>query len=49
MEETLSNARFISYHRNQPNPEPLYESSLTFAYGDYKYGNPFPESNFVHR
>jgi len=38
MEETLSYPRFISYHRNQPNPEPLYESTLSFAYGDQKYG-----------
>ena len=37
MEETLDNARFISYHRNQINPELLPESTLTFAYGDLKY------------
>ena len=39
MEETLSNARFISFHRNQINPEPHPKSTLTFAYGDRKYGN----------
>jgi hypothetical protein len=38
MEETLSNPRFISFHRNQMNPDPLPESTLTFAYGDHKYG-----------
>eukprot|EP00347_Sterkiella_histriomuscorum_P003743 403363117 len=37
MEETLSNPRFISFHRNQINPDPLPESTLTFAYGDHKY------------
>ncbi len=37
MEETLDNARFISFHRNQINPELLPESTLTFAYGDQKY------------
>ena len=38
MEETLTNARFISFHRNQANPEPHPTSTLTFAYGDSKYG-----------
>lgn len=38
MEETLSNARFIAFHRNQINPEPHPISTLTFAYGDQKYG-----------
>lgn len=38
MEETLSHARFISFHRNQINPEPHPLSTLTFAYGDQKYG-----------
>jgi hypothetical protein len=37
MEETLSNSRFISYHRNQINPVPEPESNLTFAYGTSKY------------
>lgn len=37
MEETLSNPRFISFHRNQVNPEPHPESTLTFAYGDMRY------------
>lgn len=37
MEETLSNSRFITYHRNQINPEPHPESTLTFAYGTSKY------------
>ena len=37
MEETLSNSQFIAFHRNQPNPEPLPKSTLTFAYGDFKY------------
>ena len=37
MEETLSHSRFISFHRNQINPEPLDRSALTFAYGDQKY------------
>ncbi|CDW75208.1 UNKNOWN [Stylonychia lemnae] len=37
MEETLSNTRFISFHRNQTNPEPMPLSTLTFAYGDQKY------------
>jgi len=38
MEETLTHARFISYHRNQINPEPNPPSTLTFAYGDLRYG-----------
>ena len=38
MEETLSHSRFIAYHRNQINPEPLPQSTLTFAYGGEKYG-----------
>jgi len=38
MEEVLSNPRFISFHRNQTNPEPMPLSTLTFAYGDQKYG-----------
>ena len=37
MEETLSNPRFIAFHRNQINPEPHPLSTLTFAYGDQKY------------
>ncbi len=37
MEETLTYERFIAYHRNQVNPEPLPMSTLTFAYGDGKY------------
>lgn len=41
MEETLSNSRFISCHRNQINPQPLPESTLTFAYGNAKYGKSF--------
>ena len=39
MEETLSNSRFISYHRNQINPQEHPPSTLTFAYGDAKYCN----------
>ena len=38
MEETLSHPRFIAYHRNQINPQPMPESTLTFAYGVQKYG-----------
>lgn len=38
MEETLTNPRFIAFHRNQINPEPHPKSTLTFAYGDQKYG-----------
>ena len=46
MEECLSYDRFITHHRNQINPEPHPESTLTFAYGNLKYGknscfNPF--------
>ena len=37
MEETLSNSQFITYHRNQINPEQHPESTLTFAYGTSKY------------
>ena len=37
MEETLSNPRFIAYHRNQINPEAHPKSTLTFAYGERKY------------
>ena len=37
MEETLTNPRFIAYHRVQVNPEPQPRSTLTFAYGDQKY------------
>jgi len=37
MEETLSHPRFIAYHRNQINPQPMPESTLTFAYGVQKY------------
>ena len=37
MEETLSYPRFISFHRNQINPEPHPKSTLTFAYGDIRY------------
>ena len=42
MEETLSNSQFIAYHRNQPNPEPLPQSTLTFAYGNFKYSKCHP-------
>ena len=38
MEETLSNSRFIAYHKNQINPEAHPKSTLTFAYGEFKYG-----------
>lgn len=38
MEETLSYDRFISLHRNQINPVPLPRSTLTFAYGNLRYG-----------
>ena len=37
MEETLSNSRFITYHRNQVNPQADPPSTLTFAYGTSKY------------
>ena len=37
MEETLSYPRFISFHRNQVNPEPHPKSTLTFAYGDQRF------------
>ena len=37
MEETLSNPRFISFHRNQVDPTPDPPSTLTFAYGDFRY------------
>lgn len=42
MEETLSNSRFISFHRNQINPKEHPESTLTFAYGNSKYGKSSP-------
>jgi hypothetical protein len=38
MEETLENSCFISLHRNQQNPRLHPKSTLTFAYGDRKYG-----------
>lgn len=38
MEETLSHDRFISLHRNQINPVPVPKSTLTFAYGNLRYG-----------
>jgi hypothetical protein len=38
MEETLSNDRFISLHRNQINPQAMPMSTLTFAYGNLRYG-----------
>ena len=38
MEETLSHDRFISLHRNQINPIPMPPSTLTFAYGNLRYG-----------
>ena len=37
MEETLSYPRFISFHRNQVNPEPHPKSTLTFAYGEGRF------------
>ena len=37
MEETLSYPRFISFHRNQVNPVPHPQSTLTFAYGDQRF------------
>ena len=37
MEETLSYPRFISFHRNQVNPEPHPKSTLTFAYGESRF------------
>ena len=37
MEEQLSNARFIAYHRSQINPEPSPVSTLTFAHGETRY------------
>ena len=39
MEEHLSHDRFIACHRNQINPKELPKHALTFAYGDWKYGN----------
>lgn len=48
MEETLSYPRFISFHRNQINPEPHPVSTLTFAYGDQKYGKfPSPSTRLL--
>ena len=38
MEETLTNDRFITHHRNQINPLPHPKSTLTFAYGSLRYG-----------
>ena len=38
MEETIENSCFISMHRNQVNPVLHPRSTLTFAYGDRKYG-----------
>ena len=46
MEETLTYERFIPFHRNQINPEPLPESTLTFAYGDWKYGKSILNKQF---
>lgn len=37
MEETLSNSRFITLHRQQINPQADPASTLTFAYGTSKY------------
>ena len=37
MEETLSNSRFITFHRQQINPMDDPASTLTFAYGTSKY------------
>lgn len=37
MEETLSNSRFITFHRQQINPQADPASTLTFAYGTSKY------------
>jgi hypothetical protein len=37
MEETLSYPRFISFHRNQVNPEAHPKSTLTFAYGEGRF------------
>ncbi len=37
MEETLSYPRFISFHRNQVNPEAHPKSTLTFAYGESRF------------
>jgi hypothetical protein len=45
MEETLSNSRFITFHRAQVNPQPDPQSTLTFAYGTSKYSKssqPYP-------
>ena len=42
MEETLSNSRFITYHRSQINPQPDPPSTLTFAYGTSKYSKWTP-------
>jgi hypothetical protein len=46
MEETLSNDRFISLHRNQINPQAMPMSTLTFAYGNLRYGksNSLPDN-----
>jgi len=38
MEEHLTYERFIAFHRIQKNPEPMPPHTLTFAYGDLKYG-----------
>lgn len=37
MEETLTNDRFITHHRNQINPVPHPKSTLTFAYGSLRF------------
>lgn len=50
MEETLSNDRFISLHRNQINPLAMPMSTLTFAYGNLRYGKPnSPPTNLPYR
>lgn len=46
MEETLTHPRFIAFHRNQINPEPHPKSTLTFAYGDQKYGKNHTRYDF---
>jgi len=48
MEETLTSDRFISLHRNQINPQAMPMSTLTFAYGNLRYGKlPHPHHNHL--
>ena len=48
MEETLTHSRFIAFHRNQANPEAHPKSTLTFAYGDQKFGKQLFRSDVLN-